>query len=37
MRAKRRQRLILVSLMLAGIGLAVTFALLALRENINLF
>ena len=37
MRAKRKQRLILVGLLLAGIGLAVTFALLALKENINLF
>ena len=37
MRAKRKQRLILVGLLLTGIGLAVTFALLALKENINLF
>ncbi len=37
MRAKRKQRLVLVGLLLAGIGLAVTFALLALKENINLF
>lgn len=37
MRTKRRQRLVLVSLLLAGIGLSVAFALMALRENINLF
>ncbi len=37
MRAKRKQRLVLVGLLLTGIGLAVTFALLALKENINLF
>ncbi|GJL80446.1 MAG: cytochrome c-type biogenesis protein CcmE [marine bacterium B5-7] len=37
MKAKRKQRLILVALLLAGIGFAVTFALLALKENINLF
>ena len=37
MRAKRKQRLMLVGLLLAGIGLAITFALLALKENINLF
>ncbi len=37
MTPRRRQRLILVSLLLAGIGASVTFALLALKENINLF
>ncbi len=37
MRPRRRQRFILVGLLLAGVGIAVTLALLALRENINLF
>lgn len=37
MKSKRRQRLILVGLLLAGIGLSAAFALMALRENINLF
>lgn len=37
MRAKRKQRLILVGLLLGGIGVAVGFALMALNENINLF
>ena len=37
MRSRRRQRFILVGLLLAGVGIAVTLALLALRENINLF
>jgi len=36
-RPRRRQRFILVGLLLAGVGIAVTLALLALRENINLF
>ncbi|MFT5115411.1 MAG: cytochrome c-type biogenesis protein CcmE [Parasphingorhabdus sp.] len=37
MKEKRKQRLILLGLLLAGIAIAVTFALLALKENINLF
>ncbi len=37
MRPRRRQRFILVGLLLAGVGIAATLALLALRENINLF
>ena len=37
MRPKRRQRAVLVGLLLAGVILAATLALLALRENINLF
>ncbi len=37
MTPRRKQRLILVSLLVAGIGIAVTLALLALNENINLF
>jgi|TARA_B100001079_G_C16373963_1_gene498786 cytochrome c-type biogenesis protein CcmE len=36
-RPRRRQRFILVGLLLAGVGIAATLALLALRENINLF
>ena len=34
---RRRQRGVLVGLLLAGVILAATLALLALRENINLF
>ena len=37
MRPKGRQRVVLVGLLLAGVILAATLALLALRENINLF
>ena len=37
MTPRRRQRLILVSALLVGVGIATTLALLALRENINLF
>ena len=37
MTPRRRQRFILVGLLLAGVGLAATLALLALQENINLF
>lgn len=37
MRAKRKQRLVLVGLLLGGIAVAVGFALMALNENINLF
>ena len=37
MRPRRRQRVVLVGLLLAGVILAATLALLALRENINLF
>ena len=37
MRPSRRQRVVLVGLLLAGVILAATLALLALRENINLF
>ncbi len=37
MTPRRKQRLILVSLLIAGIGIAVTLTLLALNENINLF
>ena len=37
MTPKRKQRLLLVLLLLAGISLAVTFATLALKENMNLF
>ena len=37
MTPRRKQRLILVSLLVAGIGIAVTLTLLALNENINLF
>ncbi len=37
MTPKRKQRLILVGLLLAGVGGAVTLALSALNENINLF
>lgn len=35
MNAMRKQRLILVVLLVAGVGIAVTLALFALRENIN--
>ena len=35
MNAVRKQRLILVLLLLTGISIAVTLALFALRENIN--
>jgi len=37
MTPRRKQRLMLVSLLVAGIGIAVTLTLLALNENINLF
>ena len=37
MKPKRRQRLVLVGLLVAGVGIAVGLALLALQENINLF
>tara|TARA_B110000196_G_scaffold66611_1_gene56372 strand:- start:239 stop:679 length:441 start_codon:yes stop_codon:yes gene_type:complete len=37
MRPRRRQRVVLVGLLLTGVILAATLALLALRENINLF
>ena len=37
MTPKRKQRLLLVLLLVAGIGLAVTLAILALQENMNLF
>lgn len=37
MTPKRKQRLILVSLMLAGVGVAVAFGANAFRENIMLF
>ena len=37
MKPKRRQRLVLVELLVAGVGIAVSLALLALQENINLF
>ena len=37
MKPKRRQRVVLVGLLVAGVGIAVSLALLALQENINLF
>ena len=37
MRAKRRQRLYLVILLLVGLSIAVGLTLMALRQNINLF
>ena len=37
MTPKRKQRLILVSLMLAGVGSAVAFGVTAFRDNINVF
>jgi cytochrome c-type biogenesis protein CcmE len=37
MRAKRKQRLYLVILLVAGLGIAVGLTLMALRQNINLF
>ncbi len=37
MRPIRKRRLQLVMLLVAGVGIAVLFVLLALRENINLF
>ncbi len=37
MTPRRRQRLVLVGLLLAGIGITVGLALMALNENINLF
>ncbi len=37
MTPRRRQRLILVALMLAGVGIAVTFGVTAFRENLMLF
>ena len=37
MNAVRKQRLTLVLLLVAGVGIAVTLALFALRENVNLY
>ena len=37
MNPKRKKRLILASLIVGGVALAVTFMLMALRQNINLF
>lgn len=37
MRPKRKQRIILITLLLAGLSVAVGLTLLALKENINLF
>ncbi len=37
MKPRRKQRLILVSLLIAGVTVAAGLALLALQENINLF
>ena len=37
MKPRRRQRLILVSLLIAGVAVSAGLALLALQENINLF
>ena len=37
MKPKRRQRLVLVGLLVAGVGIAVGLALLALQANLNLF
>lgn len=37
MTPRRRQRLMLVSLLVAGVGIAASLALMALQENINLF
>ncbi len=37
MKPRRRQRLLLVGLLVAGVTVAVGLALLALQENINLF
>ena len=37
MKAHRRDRLLLIGLLVAAAGGAVTFALMALNENINLF
>ena len=37
MKPRRRQRLLLVSLLIAGVAVAAGLALLALQENINLF
>ena len=37
MNPRRKKRLILASLIVAGVALAVSFMLMALRENINLF
>lgn len=37
MHPKRKQRLILVSFLIAGLALATGFALMALQQNINLF
>ncbi len=37
MKAKRKQRLLLIALLTAGIGTSIGLALVALKENINLF
>ena len=37
MKPRRKQRLVLVSLLIAGVAVAAGLALLALQENINLF
>lgn len=37
MHPKRKQRLILISLLIGGLALATGFALMALKQNINLF
>ncbi|NBP94172.1 MAG: cytochrome c maturation protein CcmE [Gammaproteobacteria bacterium] len=37
MTPRRRQRLVLVSLLVVGVGIAASLALMALQENINLF
>ena len=37
MKAQRRNRLLLILFLLAGVGVATRFVLLALNENINLF
>ena len=37
MKPARKQRLILIAIMLAGIGLAATFALKAFNENLMYF
>ena len=37
MKPRRRQRLLLVSLLVAGVAVAAGLAMLALQENINLF
>ncbi len=37
MHPKRKQRLILISLLIGGLAIAIGFALMALQQNINLF